>query len=409
MDQQVKNIAISDLVLWTENPRDPIDKNSTDQDIVNRALDGAQSIWKLSELAAQMGERYDLSELPTVVYHDDKPVVYDGNRRMILGKIKHGLVSVPAAVNLSLPNFPTDIPCNVCTREVALDNVLRKHADSGSWRPLERDIFLHKFMKESKTTFLILEDETGIISTNPFLNQRFVKEEIFTPTILESLGFSIQNDRIISPHSANEAHAILSDIANKIADKIITTRKNRGKVIDVLEPSTRKLIDANKDKKQKPLRLSFTPHKSNSNKRRTRRTTKANDNFFGGPLYLQAGTVSDIYRDIADLYNYYINNKKTLSNTFPCLIRMALRLLCETAAGSSKEIEPFLKKHYADAKKILTQDQMTTLSSNTVSESNITQLLHTGAHNYESSKNINQTIAMSIIIGAILTLTHGKN
>ena len=38
MDQEVKYISIQDLVLWTENPRDPIDENATDQDIVNRAL-----------------------------------------------------------------------------------------------------------------------------------------------------------------------------------------------------------------------------------------------------------------------------------------------------------------------------------------------------------------------------------
>jgi hypothetical protein len=30
MSQEVKYIKIEDLVLWTENPRDPIDKNATD-------------------------------------------------------------------------------------------------------------------------------------------------------------------------------------------------------------------------------------------------------------------------------------------------------------------------------------------------------------------------------------------
>jgi hypothetical protein len=30
MNQEVKYIKIEDLVLWTENPRDPIDKNATD-------------------------------------------------------------------------------------------------------------------------------------------------------------------------------------------------------------------------------------------------------------------------------------------------------------------------------------------------------------------------------------------
>ena len=35
MEQTIKYIAISDLVLWTENPRDPIDVDATDQDVVN--------------------------------------------------------------------------------------------------------------------------------------------------------------------------------------------------------------------------------------------------------------------------------------------------------------------------------------------------------------------------------------
>ena len=179
MNQEIKYINIKDLVLWTENPREPIDENATDQDIVNRALDDQFSKWTLAKLAKEMGDYYDFSELPTVVYHGKKPVVYDGNRRIILGKIKHGLVTVPDRTSIRIPDFPEQIPCNVCTKKVALSNVFRKHRDTGSWQPLERDIFLHKFMGEEKSSFLILEEDTKIISTHPHLNQRFVKEEIF--------------------------------------------------------------------------------------------------------------------------------------------------------------------------------------------------------------------------------------
>lgn len=153
MNQQVKYINIKDLVLWTENPRDPIDENASDQDIVNRALEDVNLKWTLAKLANEMGEYYDFSELPTVVYHNDKPVVYDGNRRMILGKIKHKLVSVQGGDVNIIPDFPIEIPCNVCVKEIALKNVYRKHSDSGSWHPLERDMFLHKFMGEKKAPF----------------------------------------------------------------------------------------------------------------------------------------------------------------------------------------------------------------------------------------------------------------
>lgn len=130
MSQEVRTLKLEDLVLWTENPRDPIDETATDQDIVNCALEDKQSKWSLPKLAKEMGSHYDFSELPTVVFHGKKPVVYDGNRRIILGKIKHKLVSVDGFAAAGIPRFPTEIPCNVCSKEIALQNVLRKHADT---------------------------------------------------------------------------------------------------------------------------------------------------------------------------------------------------------------------------------------------------------------------------------------
>ena len=94
MSQEIKNIALTDLVLWTENPRDPIDPKATDQQVVRRAVVDAGSKWNLKKLAKEMGSYYDLSELPTVVYHGKTPIVYDGNRRIVLGKIKHKLAEV---------------------------------------------------------------------------------------------------------------------------------------------------------------------------------------------------------------------------------------------------------------------------------------------------------------------------
>ena len=96
---------------------------------------------------------------------------------------------------------------------------------------------------------------------------------------------------------------------------------------------------------------------------------------------------------------------------FPILIRMSLRLLCETAAKdcSNMKLGTYLKKHFKNAKKQLDQNLKTTLSTQNVSESSIVQLLHMGAHNYTASQNLEQTIALSIIIGKILIITHGKD
>lgn len=124
---------------------------------------------------------------------------------------------------------------------------------------------------------------------------------------------------------------------------------------------------------------------------------------------MRFGEVSDIYRDITDLYQFYIKNKKTLSQSFPSLIRMSLRLLCEAAAKDcGLGLDDFLKTYFDDAKKSLDQDTKTTLANQNVTNDSLIQLLHTGAHNYSSSSNLEQTIAMSIIIGAILEISHGK-
>lgn len=85
--QQVEYIPLDDLVLWTENPRDPLDGDYTNDDVIRRATDGRNDKqWQLSKLSKEMGDRFDLSELPTVCRIDDGPKyrVYDGNRRVIL-------------------------------------------------------------------------------------------------------------------------------------------------------------------------------------------------------------------------------------------------------------------------------------------------------------------------------------
>ena len=37
------------------------------------------------------------------------------------------------------------------------------------------------------------------------------------------------------------------------------------------------------------------------------------------------------------------------------------------------------------------------------------QLLHIGAHNYQASSNAEQTLAISIILGAMLLASHGQD
>jgi hypothetical protein len=412
MSQKVKLLKLEDLVLWSENPRDPIDANATDQDIVNGALGDKSEKWALSKLALDMGDYYDFSELPTVVYHGTKPVVYDGNRRVILGKIKLHLVKADGFDAEIIPTFPADIPCNICDEETALKNVLRKHGDSGSWAPLERDIFLNKFMHQPKSTFLLVEENTGLISTHPLMNQRFVKDEILKDNNLKEMGFEFKGETLFSVHNQKQGSAILSDLAQKVVNKQITTRTSRYKVIDVLDKKSQTLIDKNKENSLSKVHVDFKSlekGKGGKPKTLTKRKPKKETVLFGTRLFLEAGDVNDLHRDILDLYQFYNDNATRLSLSFSTLIRMALRLLCETAAGSNGlKMDDYIKAHFANAKKNLSTDAKTSLSNHNVNEKSLIQLLHTGAHNYSASKSLEQTIAISIILGGMLMSSHGK-
>lgn len=415
--QSIQHINLKDLVLWTENPRDPIDTDASDQDILFKAMSHHKTKWNLKKFASEMGPHFDSSELPTIVFYNDIPVVFDGNRRVILGKIKHGILTTEGLSPTDAPSYPLEIPCNVCDKKTALENVLRKHADSGSWQPLERDIFLHRHMGHSKSIFLSIEEATGLISSNPDMNKGFVKKEVLKEETLKKLGLSVRDGSLLSIHNTNETDQIFSDIAQKIRNKDITTRASRGQTYEVLSPEIRRVIDANvsASKNLKPYADKNNEYReptpaSQQQKRLTRRTKLKEKHFFGEKLYLRYGHVADLYRDMCDLHQFYLTNKSTLSSSFPKLIRMSMRLLCEAAAkDQDKKLAPYVDLYFKRAKAKLDQNTKTSLSSQNVTESSLVQLLQSGAHDYTATANTEQTIAISVIVGAMLTISHGTD
>ena len=329
MSQKIERINIKDLVLWTENPRDPIESTATDQDIAERAInDDQRSKWSLKKLFIAMGPRYDYSELPTVVYIDGKPVVFDGNRRILIGKIKHNLVTVSNRPNFSKLDFPQTIPCNVCDKQTALEHVRRKHADSGSWDPLERDIFEHNHMGAKKSSFMIVEDATGLISNYPSLNKGFVKDEVLNSTNLDNMGLYTNNGSLeMAYQSREDASKILLKVKDLVESKEITTRgPNRGKIVDVLkeDPQIDTILNSQTSTRQPYKEGTLIPPRP---KRKTRTVKTKGHEFFGGTLSLQPGPVNNIYSDLRELSKNV--GKKPYSDDFSILIRMGLRLLCE--------------------------------------------------------------------------------
>lgn len=148
---------------------------------------------------------------------------------------------------------------------------------------------------------------------------------------------------------------------------------------------------------------------------RTRRKEGQGLTVFGGPLSLKAGHINNLYRDIEYLYSSYQNDKrdgrKKFSEDFIVIFRMSLRMLAEAACkdiDENKQLARFLKDNFDKAKSSLNQDEKTSLSNQSVEKSKIVQLFHTGAHEYNNSRNEEQAVALSIILGAILRVTHGK-
>lgn len=143
--------------------------------------------------------------------------------------------------------------------------------------------------------------------------------------------------------------------------------------------------------------------------RKTAREKNKAQALFGQDLVLKKGDTNNIYMDVLDLYDFYSKNIDRLSKNFPALIRMSLRLLVESATPKTKGIADYVNANFENAKKQLTQDQKTTLANNSINGAkSLIQLLQSGAHNYANSANFEQTVAMSIIIGTMLKITHSK-
>ena len=415
MSQEIRNIRIEDLVLWTENPRDPISPESKDQDVAEKAFIDADGRWSLKKLVSDMGEYYDYSELPIVVYDKGKPVVYDGNRRILLGKIKKGLIEVPEGYDLdisSISDFPDELPCNVCSQVIALKSVCRKHSDIGSWDVLGRDMFMHKYMHAPKSTFLIVDEYTGLISGNSSLNKRFVKDEVFTDGVLGQLGFKVENGVLMSNLTVDGQKRVLEDLKEKINNKTISTRKNRYSVHEALDETSKRLIDNSKNSPYVAVNVFDQSQPSSpvvKSPRKTKRTQKKDACLFGDPIELKMGNVNDLYRDILTIAEYYLSNKEKLSNKFPALLRMSLRFLVETAASEDKKnLDKYIESYFDGGKDLLSKDEKTTLSNNNVTKSSLSQLLNTGAHNYSDSLSYDKAYAMSLIVGKMLSISHKR-
>lgn len=439
--QKVKELSIARLVLWSENPRDPLPDRKIGREndrIIRRAIEDVDKSWKLLSLLKTMGEMYDSSDLPIVVMKDGHPIVYDGNRRVILAMIKHNekyLKLLSSSARRKLEGFDVDkkLYCDVCTEATALKLIMRKHADSGSWKPIQQGLFRMKYMEESPSILLLINSLTdGAIESSQMLNQRFVEEEVFTKSRLESLGISVEGDSIKSAYTKDELVGILRDIFKLIEKGDISTRKRAalGNLLSSLSESSQTSYSSKKDQPrvytEKYVPIEPAPIEEGAReektvpKKRTPRSKMYETPLFGGPLSLKDGPVNNLYREVEALDKLITKNVgKGLTEDAYVVMRMALRLLCETAWKDLKMtyLEEYLKKYFDVAKARLCKAEKTLLSKNLSDEDpkplethkQLLSRLQDSAHTYdESTRNYRQTVAISVLVGAILSCSHGK-
>lgn len=439
--QKVKELSISRLVLWSENPRDPLPDRKIGREndrIIRRAIEDVDKSWKLLSLLKTMGEMYDSSDLPIVVMKDGHPIVYDGNRRVILAMIKHNekyLKLLPSSARRKLEGFDVDkkLYCDVCTEATALKLIIRKHADSGSWKPIQQGLFRMRYMGESPSILLQINSLTdGAIEKSKMLNQRFVEEEVFTRSHLESLGISIEGDSIMSAYTKDELVSILRDIFKLIEKGDISTRKRPalGELPSSLSERSQAICSSKKDQPrvytEKYVPIEPAPIEEGAReektvpKKRTPRSKMYETPLFGGSLSLKDSPVNNLYREVEALDKLITKNVgKGLTEDAYVVIRMALRLLCETAWKDLKKegLEQYLKDYFKAAKAKLSKGEKTLLSKNLSEEDpkslethkQLLSRLNDSAHTYdESTRNYKQTVAMSVMVGAILSCSHGK-
>lgn len=423
--QKIEYIDVKNLILWTENPRDSISTRSKNQNVIHQALEDKHKKWRLPALAKAMGSYYDYSELPIAVYKNGIPVVYDGNRRVILAMLRLGLYP-EFSVKFRMPECDVSMPCCVADEKTALDSVWRKHAETGSWDQISRDVFLHKFHKKEKSILLQLDEiYDGRFSGNRQLNSRFADEEVFTPSRLRDVGIKFDKGQLKSRHNPDDTKRIIEKVVGLVEKQELTTRKDRNTPLrELIGTDLRSVVDRDSGKEFQGIDVGALRRREESigdkagsgdakqkSERLPRRIQSSTIELFGDKLSLKTGSPANLYRDILDLYNYYIKHRDKLSDRFPALIRMALRLECELIAScsSSSGFEVIVKEDFDKTKQFLTQDQKTFLVQNSVTKENIISLLHTGAHNYTGSFNLQQTIAMSLIVAGLLRLHCGAN
>lgn len=443
-------IDVEKLELDLQNPRLPKhvrDQNDITQ-IRNYLLD-KEDILRIARNIANNG--YHRSAVAIVCKENERTIVLDGNRRLAACQL---LLNPDLAPNARDKKELEEL--NKITNKQELKKVKitvatsRKDAEKEIW-----DIHVNQLLKPWQVLQklrmyrnLIDSGEYDIDSASseygvtPALFKKELEKLFFYEQILEQIRTDKDEEEILKYGFNKIDRLILSTNGKKLLDystnnKGDITFTNRGesdKKLKMLVPyitdpqkvpaqATQEWLVENvfskidpgfsvEEKSVEGKKKDDEPSVPTSQRKTAREKNKAQA-LFGVDLILKKGDTNNIYMDVLDLYDFYLKDTQKrdpkLSKNFPALIRMSLRLLVESATPKIKGIADYVNDNFENAKKQLTKDQKTTLANNSIGSAKILiQLLQSGAHNYANSANFEQTVAMSIIVGSMLNISHKK-
>lgn len=419
MIHEEQNIKVSDLNLDQSNPRFPAVNSQREaiQSMVNYQGD------KIANLATDI-YHYGLNPSSRLIIFKEgsRYIDGDGNRRLTALKILEtpSLADSNPRVRKKIDSIlktkgsiPSEVGCIVfATREAAKHWISINHGGEQegkgqiNWNPEQKDRF------EGKASI-------GLEALDHLVHKRMIKQEdkerINKSTLDRLLSFkTVKSELSISKNGerfsfgdTNKLQKIVLGIRDKKVDQVYTADKGEKFMKSILASTSPDSTNYNPDNQ------ASEDNKDIGNKQestRSRRKRSSGLIVFGGPLSLKTGHVNNLYRDIESLYKFYLTQKESLSEDFVVIFRMSLRMLAETAATDlNKKLKDFLVENFEQAKLSLDRNTKTSLANQSVEKEKIVQLFQTGAHDYMNSKNEEQALAMSTILGAVLKITHRRS
>ena len=416
MTYEYKTLKVTELLLDEKNPRFPAVKNQKE---AIRAMieDQGEKIVALAKDICKEG--LDPSKRMIVFYENGKLIDGDGNRRLTVLKILEtpSLADSNPSIKKKLDvlrnqykTFPRQIECVVLnSRDAARHWIEINHSGELEgrgqipWNPEQKDRFNGVLSIGLQALSLLIDRE--------IIEER-EKEEVGKTTFDRMLDFKITRNALSITKSGENYEFGDIDRLHKLFDAMKGVKVETVYRADIAKSFLERVLgdltpsvpdsDHSADAKAQPDQKTKT-------RARTKRSKQNPHVVFGGRLVLRSGDVNDLYRDIESLYGFYQSQKKSLTANFIALFRMSLRLLADTAAIDLNEnLDHYLENRFDAAKLTLDKDSKTTLSNQGIHKKTIVKLLQTGAHNYMNSKNEEQAIALSLILGAILLNSHGK-